>query len=74
VAVFAIVQAPSGDFLTAHVATLASSGSSISAEQIAALRQEFRLARPTRAGRNAPCYVRLPAVISRVVIEPRSSL
>lgn len=24
-------------------------------------------------GRNAPCYVRLPAVISCVVIEPRSS-
>jgi len=31
VAVFAIVQAPPGDFLTTYVATLASSGSSISA-------------------------------------------
>jgi peptide/nickel transport system permease protein len=46
VAVFAIVQAPPGDFLTTYVATLASSGSSISAEQIAALRQEFGLDRP----------------------------
>ena len=34
--IFAIIQAPPGDFLTAYVATLASSGSSISAEQIAA--------------------------------------
>ena len=46
VAVFAIVQAPPGDFLTTYVATLASSGSSISAEHIAALRQEFGLDRP----------------------------
>ena len=29
--IFAIMQAPPGDFLTAYVATLASSGSSISA-------------------------------------------
>ena len=46
VAVFAIVQAPPGDFLTTYVATLASSGSSISAQQIAALRQEFGLDQP----------------------------
>ena len=45
VVVFAIVQAPPGDFLTAYMATLASSGSSISAEQIEALRQRVR-ARP----------------------------
>src|SRR5437667_225599 len=37
VTVFAIVQAPPGDFLTTYVATLASSGSSISAEQVDAL-------------------------------------
>ena len=31
VTVFAIVQAPPGDFLTSYMATLASSGSSVSA-------------------------------------------
>lgn len=46
VAVFAIVQAPPGDFLTAYVATLASSGSSISAEQLEALRREYGLDQP----------------------------
>ena len=46
VVVFAIVQAPPGDFLTAYTATLASSGSSISAEQLAALRQEYGLDQP----------------------------
>jgi peptide/nickel transport system permease protein len=44
--VFAIVQAPPGDFLTTYVATLASSGSSISAEQIDALRREYGLDQP----------------------------
>ena len=39
--IFAIIQAPPGDFLSAYVATLASSGSSISADQIAALRHQF---------------------------------
>src|SRR5256886_14011057 len=46
VTVFAIVQAPPGDFLTTYVATLASSGSSINAEQIDALRREYGLDRP----------------------------
>jgi peptide/nickel transport system permease protein len=46
VAVFAIVQAPPGDFLTTYVATLASSGSSISAEQVEALRREYGLDQP----------------------------
>jgi peptide/nickel transport system permease protein len=46
VTVFAIVQAPPGDFLTTYVATLASSGSSISAEQIEALRSEYGLDQP----------------------------
>src|SRR2546428_3333024 len=46
VTVYAIVQAPPGDFLTTYVATLASSGSSISTEQIEALRREYGLDRP----------------------------
>src|SRR4249920_586524 len=46
VTVFAIVQAPPGDFLTTYVATLASSGSSITAEQVAALRREYGLDQP----------------------------
>jgi peptide/nickel transport system permease protein len=44
--IFAIIQAPPGDFLTAYVATLASSGSSLSAEQIAAMRHEYGLDQP----------------------------
>jgi peptide/nickel transport system permease protein len=44
--IFAIIQAPPGDFLTAYVATLSSSGSSISAEQITALRQQYGLDQP----------------------------
>lgn len=44
--VFAIMQAPPGDFLTTYVATLASSGSSITAEQVAALRREYGLDQP----------------------------
>jgi peptide/nickel transport system permease protein len=44
--IFAIIQAPPGDFLTAYVATLASSGSSISADQIQALRQQYGLDQP----------------------------
>jgi peptide/nickel transport system permease protein len=46
VVVFAIVQAPPGDFLTTYVATLASSGSSISAEQVEALRRDYGLDQP----------------------------
>ena len=44
--IFVIIEAPPGDFLTAYVATLASSGSSISAEQIAALRAQYGLDQP----------------------------
>jgi peptide/nickel transport system permease protein len=44
--IFVIIQAPPGDFLTAYVATLASSGSSMSAEQIEALRQQYGLDQP----------------------------
>jgi len=46
VLVFAIIQAPPGDFLTVYIATLASSGTSISAEQIAALRRDYGLDQP----------------------------
>jgi peptide/nickel transport system permease protein len=46
VAVFAIVQAPPGDFLTAYTATLASSGTSISAEHLEALRRDYGLDQP----------------------------
>ncbi len=46
VTVFAIVQAPPGDFLTAYTATLASSGTSINAEQLEALRREYGLDQP----------------------------
>jgi len=44
--IFVIIQAPPGDFLTAYVATLASSGSSISADQIAAMRAQYGLDQP----------------------------
>lgn len=44
--IFAIMQAPPGDFLTAYVATLASSGSSLSADQIAAMRAQYGLDQP----------------------------
>ena len=44
--IFVIIQAPPGDFLTAYVATLASSGSSISQEQIEALRAQYGLDQP----------------------------
>ena len=44
--IFAIIQAPPGDFLTAYVATLAASGTSIGAEQIAALRHQYGLDQP----------------------------
>ena len=46
IVVFAIVQAPPGDFLTSYVATLASSGTSIDAQHIAALRREYGLDQP----------------------------
>jgi peptide/nickel transport system permease protein len=46
VTVFAIVQAPPGDFLTSYAATLASSGTSINAEHLEALRREYGLDQP----------------------------
>ena len=44
--IFVIIQAPPGDFLTAYVATLASSGSSITAEQLQAMRHDYGLDQP----------------------------
>jgi peptide/nickel transport system permease protein len=44
--IFAIMQAPPGDFLTTYVATLAASGSSIGADQIEALRHQYGLDQP----------------------------
>jgi len=44
--VFALVQAPPGGFLTSYLSTLASSGSSIDAAQVEALRRQFGLDQP----------------------------
>ena len=41
--IFAIIHAPPGDFLTSYVATLSASGTSISAEQVQALRHDYGL-------------------------------
>ena len=46
VVVFALVQAPPGDFLTSYVAMLASSGSSMDAAQVEALKQQFGVDQP----------------------------
>ncbi|HLW48730.1 MAG TPA: ABC transporter permease [bacterium] len=46
IVVFALVQAPPGGFLASYVATLASSGSSIDAAQVEALRRQFGLDQP----------------------------
>ncbi len=46
IVVFALVQAPPGGFLTSYVSTLASSGSSIDAAQVEALRRQFGLDQP----------------------------
>jgi peptide/nickel transport system permease protein len=46
VVVFALVQAPPGDFLTSYVAMLASSGSSMDAAQVEALKRQFGLDQP----------------------------
>jgi peptide/nickel transport system permease protein len=46
IVVFALVQAPPGGFLASYIATLASSGSSIDAAQVDALRRQFGLDQP----------------------------
>ncbi len=46
IVVFALVQAPPGGFLTSYLSTLASSGSSIDATQVEALRRQFGLDQP----------------------------
>jgi peptide/nickel transport system permease protein len=44
--IFAIMHAPPGDFLTEYVATLSATGTSISTDQINALRHEYGLDQP----------------------------
>src|SRR5580698_1833334 len=44
--IFVIIQAPPGDFLTEYVATLSATGTSISTDQINALRHEYGLDQP----------------------------
>ena len=56
---FAIIQLPPGDFVDAYIAQLASSGSSVSAEEAAAMRKLY--------GLGQPIYVQYYKWISRVV-------
>jgi peptide/nickel transport system permease protein len=44
--VFALVQAPPGDFLTSYISSLAASGSSVDQAQVDALRRQFGLDQP----------------------------
>jgi peptide/nickel transport system permease protein len=44
--VFALVQAPPGDYLTSYIATLSASGSSLDEAQIKALEEQFGLDQP----------------------------
>jgi peptide/nickel transport system permease protein len=44
--VFALVQAPPGDYLTSYMATLSSSGSSLDATQVEALKHQWGLDQP----------------------------
>ena len=46
IAVFALVQAPPGDYLTSYISTLAASGSSMDAAQVDALRHQWGLDQP----------------------------
>lgn len=46
VMVFALVQAPPGDFLTSYIATLSSSGSSLEKEEIEMLKKQYGLDQP----------------------------
>ena len=73
--IFAIMQAPPGDFLTAYVATLASSGSSLSAEQIAAharaVRARSAVLRPVPAVAAAPAARRFRPVARVPAAERR---
>jgi peptide/nickel transport system permease protein len=46
VMVFALVQAPPGDYLTSYIATISSSGSSIDQAEVEALKKQFGLDQP----------------------------
>ena len=57
---FAIIQLPPGDFVDAYIANLASSGSSVSAEEANAMRQLY--------GLGQPIYVQYFKWITRIVL------
>jgi peptide/nickel transport system permease protein len=57
---FAIIQLPPGDFVDAYVANLAASGSSVSAEEAAALRKLY--------GLGQPIYIQYGKWIARVAV------
>jgi len=57
---FAIIQLPPGDFVDAYIAQLAASGSPVSAEEAAGLRELY--------GLGQPIYVQYGKWISRVVV------
>ncbi|MCW3476772.1 ABC transporter permease [Limobrevibacterium gyesilva] len=57
---FVIIQLPPGDFVDAYIAQLASSGSSVSAEEAQAMRLQY--------GLGQPFYVQYGKWISRVVV------
>src|SRR5512146_3113924 len=48
VMVFALVQAPPGDYLTSYIATISSSGSSIDQAEVDALKKQFGLDQPVQ--------------------------
>ena len=60
VVVFALIQAPPGDFLNTYVAQLAASGESIDAARVEALRERY--------GLNAPFYVQYWKWVSGLVV------
>ena len=57
---FAIIQLPPGDFVSAYIAQLAASGSSVSAEEAEAMRRLY--------GLGQPFYIQYLKWISRVVV------
>src|SRR3954452_22125952 len=56
---FAIIQLPPGDFVDAYIAQLSASGSSVSADEAAALRKLY--------GRGQPFYVQYGKWLGRVL-------
>ena len=60
IASFAIIQLPPGDFVDAYIASLASSGSSVSAEEANALRKLY--------GLGQPIYVQYGKWMARIIV------